>query len=215
MLLLTLLACFDTDSDALAEVDCATVEALPEGEILAIGDSMFDFIGGCGDAPDLTGVVLGEQIRNEAVGGATMLHDDIPGQYISGDWRWVIINGGGNDMDCDSESACMAILDEVETAWRGLLDDVTADGARAALVGYPDFSEDSESGELWAAMGGEMMSRMQSVADEYDDAFFVDLRGVMSGEEQPELFDDDQIHPSPAGASVIADAIAAVILENE
>lgn len=219
MLLLTLLAC-DTDgntplNESYRDVDCESIGSLPDGQILAIGDSMFDFIGECADAPDLTGVALGARVTNEAVGGATMLDNDIPSQYRSEDWRWVIIDGGGNDLDCESESACLAILDEVEAAWRDLLDAVTNDGAQAALVGYPDFSIDSESGELWALMGGEMMARMSDVADDYDGAFFVDLRGVMNGEAQPELFDDDLIHPSPAGAGVIADEIARVISAND
>lgn len=219
MLLLTIFACdveLDSSlSEPYTDVDCETVASLPEGEILAIGDSMFDFVGECADAPDLTGVVLGERVTNEAVGGATMLNDDIPSQYRSGDWRWVIIDGGGNDMECESESACLAILDEVEAAWRELLDTVTDDGAQVALVGYPDFSPDSESGELWSVMGGEMMERMSGVADDYDGVFFVDLREVMNGETQPELFDEDLIHPSPAGAGVIADEIARVISTND
>ena len=219
MLLLTLLACdIKLDSplnEPYTDVDCETVDSLPEGQILAIGDSMFDFIGDCGDAPDLVGVTLGARVSNEAVGGATMLNDDIPSQYRSSDWSWVIIDGGGNDMECDSQSTCMAILDEVEEAWRDLLDAVTDDGAQVALVGYPDFSPDSESGELWALMGEEMMGRMSGVADEYAGVFFVELRGVMNGEEQPELFDADLIHPSPAGAAVIADEIARVISAND
>ena len=200
----------ETDHDAETDIGCETVEALPDGQILAIGDSMFDFIGDCADAPDLVGVTLGARVTNEAVGGATML-DDIPGQYYAEDWRWVIINGGGNDMDCDSESACLAILDAVESAWRDLIEAVTDDGAQVALVGYPDFSEDSESGALWAELGGEMMERMSGVADAHDGVFFVDLREAMSGAAQPELFDADLIHPSPAGARVIADEIARVI----
>ena len=219
MLLLTLLACDVELNNPLSEphtdVDCETTASLPDGQILAIGDSMFDFIGDCADAPDLTGVALGARVTNESVGGATMLNNDIPSQYRSADWRWVIIDGGGNDMECDAESACTAILDEVEEAWRDLLDAVTDDGAQVALVGYPDFSPDSESGELWALMGEEMMDRMSGVADDYEEVFFVDLRGVMSGEAQPELFDEDLIHPSPAGAVVIADEIARVISTND
>lgn len=201
-------------SDVEWDGTCDPVEDLPDNNaLLAIGDSMFDWIDDCGDAPDLVGLILGEQVRNESVGGATML-GDIPGQYISGSWEWVIIDGGGNDMDCERTSDCREIIAEIVDTTHELLGEVLSDGAKVALVGYPNFRDDSEIAELWSNVGEEMMSSMEGVADAYDDVYFVDLRPVMDGADQPGLFDDDGLHPSASGAAVMATAIAGVIEAN-
>ena len=84
LLLLSLLACVDQEHSEGTEAGCDTVGDLPDnGAVQAIGDSMFDFVGGCQDAPDFASVALGERVENNAVGGATML-EDIPDQYQPG-----------------------------------------------------------------------------------------------------------------------------------
>lgn len=221
LLLLSLLACVDLyekgdhEHGEGTEAGCDTVGDLPDnGAVQAIGDSMFDFVGGCQDAPDFASVALGERVENNAVGGATML-EDIPDQYQPGGWEWVIVIGGGNDLDCDDVDSCTEILEEVEAVWRALTDEITDDGAKVALVGYPDFPSDNEEiGELWAELGSTYLSKMEAVADGNSSAYFVDLRAVMDGDEQPELFDDDLLHPSVSGARVMGEAIAEVISAN-
>ena len=128
MLLLMLIGCVempdagqpeDTDADFEDEEDegadlCGAVEALPySGVIPAIGGSLLDAVEGCGDAPHLVGLALGERVRSEVAGGASLM-EDIPGQYVSGGWEWAIVNGGANDLDCDSTDACSEVVDELE-----------------------------------------------------------------------------------------------------
>lgn len=193
---------------------CGAVEALPySGVILAIGDSLFDAVDGCGDAPHLVGLALGERVRSEAAGGASLM-EDIPGQYVSEGWEWVIVNGGANDLDCDSTAACSEVVDELEGVWHELIETIRDDGVRVVMVGYPQTKPGVEGGEIWDYGGEALMSMMDAVASRYDGVFFADTRPVMDGSTNPELFAADQLHPSAAGAVVMAEVIVQVMEDS-
>ena len=178
---------------------CAELERLGDGyRILAIGDSMLDWnVDACGAVPDFVGMMLGEPVDNQAVGGAVMVQE-IPGQFIEGPWDWVIINGGGNDVEvCESEEECLRQYGRAMRNLERLLDEVAVGGTQVALVGYPEFTD--EGVEIWSSFGDIAMSEMEARAASRDDVHFVDLRPWVNGEQQPHFFDDDLVHPSIAG----------------
>ena len=191
-----------------AELDvrtCHGEDAEGSARILAIGDSMQDFHESCDDVPGQAARQLGRTIESRAVGGATML-EEIPWQYVSGDWDWVLVNGGGNDLECEEQAACLEQLDEVIDTLDGLLETIARDGARIALLGYPDFPDEPR----WELAGEEMMTRYAALAAEHD-ALFIDLRPVIHAG-TPELF-ADEVHPTVEGAEVIGAEIARVLRE--
>ena len=97
-------------------------------------------------------------------------------------------------------------LDEVIDTLDGLLETIARDGARIALLGYPDFPDEPR----WELAGEEMMTRYAALAAEHD-ALFIDLRPVIHAG-TPELF-ADEVHPTVEGAEVIGAEIARVLRE--
>ena len=70
--------------------------------MLAIGDSFFDFHSDDESSiPHVAAAELGKTVANASVSGALLLEGDeaIPDQYVAGDWEWVIVDGGGNDVN--------------------------------------------------------------------------------------------------------------------
>ena len=126
-----------------------------EAEILAIGDSILAFhSGSCASIPDVAGETLGRPVRNAAKSGAKVspgfghIWGDIRNQYLEGDWDWVVVEGGVNDLnnDCDC-GECSEVLDSLVSE-DGAAGDVPQlvhraldDGARVALMGYYDVPE--------------------------------------------------------------------------
>ena len=106
---------------------CGAGPAGREARILAIGDSMMVWNGLIGQSiPDVLAEELAAPVVDRAVTGARMIYRlpitgaaglSIPKQYRGGDWDWVILNGGGNDLwfGCGCGS-CDAKLDRMLTA---------------------------------------------------------------------------------------------------
>ena len=204
-LLLLTSACSE---DEMSEVrTCgATGPTTEAATILAIGDSMQDFHESCDDVPGQVARELALVVESRAVGGATML-EDIPGQYVPGPWDWVLVNGGGNDIECEEVDECLPVLDEVVDTLDALLQTIGDDGASIALLGYPDFPDEPR----WELIGADMMTRYAALADAHD-AVFIDVRPVIHGG-TPELFADD-VHPTVEGATVISQEIARILSDR-
>ena len=91
------------------------------------------------------------------------------------------------------------------------VDEVVASGVRVAWMGYPELPEDAEHGFSSCMDELETFSdRLENMADADPDVIFVDARDVVQPDEDA-LFDDDNVHPSVEGSTVmgrhIADAI--------
>ena len=115
------------------------------------------------------------------------------------------------DLDCDAADACAEIVEELEEAWRELVQTIRDDGAQIVMVGYPQTKPGVEGGEMWDHGGEALMSMMAEVASRDDGVYFADTRPAMDGNVSPELFAEDQLHPSAAGAAVMADVIVQVM----
>ena len=73
-----------------------------DAELFAIGDSYLAWNREDGGSiPEIAGKELGLTVENISVSGAQMLGgpEAIPDQYVSSTWDWVVIGGGGNDVN--------------------------------------------------------------------------------------------------------------------
>ena len=208
--LLFFTACQESDHDEHGE---------STGRIQAIGDSFLDFYSEEEKSiPHVVGNVLGLAVQNNSISGAVVLGDGsegIPGQYESGSWDWVIVNGGGNDLeqeclcgDCDDYMNEIISEDTLSGTLPELLYTIQEDGNRIVLMSY--FSIPSEA-EEFSNCNDEldvMRERYQTFADIYDDVIFVDAGDVVSYNTQPEAYAEDFIHPSIEGSALIGAYVA-------
>lgn len=205
---------------ALPAVLFACAEPL-EGEILAIGDSAMAWNAEEGASiPDVVGEVLGVEVANAAVSGSMVLggEDAIPDQYVEGTWRWLVMTGGGNDLNDECGCGdCAGIMDELiaEDGDSGAIPDfvgrVVADGVRVAYLSYYDLPEGAEFGfddcddELDL-----MRERLALLAEAEPELVLVDGRDAFSAEEL-EYYDEDLVHPSIEGARALGELLAEAI----
>ena len=128
-----------TDAPDEGEADVASTD------LLAIGDSMLEWnIWDNGSIPEVAAKLAGMTVTNAAIGGAQFLPEDgIPSQYIPGDYKAVIVNGGANDLGegcvCGS---CLSQVDAIvnSTAQTGamvdLVNTLTVGATEVVLIGY-------------------------------------------------------------------------------
>ena len=93
--------------------------SIKNAKILAIGDSIFEWhIWNQHSVPEQLGRELGISVYNNAISGSLITEETPTGirnQYIEGDWEWVVMDGGGNDLNilcqCDK---CSETQEKVE-----------------------------------------------------------------------------------------------------
>lgn len=173
---------------------------------------------------------LGEPVPNHAIGGARMLYGlpisgamgmKISRQYRKGDWEWVVLNGGGNDLwlgcgcnSCDKRMNRMITKDGKTGAIPKLIDKLTAKGARVIYVGY------LRSPGAWSPIegcrdeGNELDARLSTMASARDDMFFVSLADLVPFGDRT-YHGVDMIHPSVKASREIGQMVAEVIREND
>lgn len=192
--------------------------------ILAIGDSVLAWHSWTGGSiPDVIAAELGELVVNAAVSGARLsranggfglLGADIGRQYRPGDWDWVIIDGGANDLrqECGC-SRCEATLDGIisRDAARGefpqLVDAAGGSGAQVMLVGYYG---PSVRGGPFAPCWDELQilnARLSALAAARAGVHYV-YSGAVMPPDRLDLYDPDLVHPSNAGAAAIGGLVA-------
>ncbi len=183
----------------------------PNGTVLAVGDSVFEWNLGSGQsAPQFAA----EDVYNASIGGTMMTGDDpIPDQYIEGNWEWILVDGGANDLNdlCECSEECGPVMDAIDEAFDRFVDERVSAGEKVLIWGYYDPPSDAEFG--FAECGeevDELAARQAAVAEAYDGAGFVDGR-ELSGDA---LFDEDRIHPSVEGSRAIGEQLR-LALETE
>lgn len=197
----------------------------PEGNIVAVGDSIFEWNADTGRSiPEVIAEARGQEVDNRAISGAMVLEgrDNIPGQLVGSGWDWLVMDGGGNDLNdlcgcggCDSVLDALVSADGASGAVPDLVIPTAASGTRVAIVGYaglPDGAEFgfSECGEELEALS----ARYAALADATDGVIFVDARDVVTGDDA-EMFDEDLVHPSVAGSEAIGLYVAAAMTAAE
>ncbi len=121
--------------------------------ILVIGDSLIasHSISGRGIANRLE-QFLKTPVKDNSVAGARMIYNlpitgamglSIPRQFREGDWDWVIVNGGGNDVwlgcgcnNCERKINRMIAKNGRKGVIPGLVSKIRKSGARVLYLGY-------------------------------------------------------------------------------
>ena len=203
---------------------CPEIDEMKEANIQLVGDSLFGSAadGGASIAGFMS-LKLELRVTDHAIPGATVIGEDgIPSQYVSGDWEWTIVDGGGNDAmaycsEGDDEE-CDEKLDEIITDDnKGLIPDlinkVKNDGSKVLILGYYNVPEGSEFDDLILEI--EILNdRYKEYAEVNDDVYFISLKDIMSPEETPDYYSDDLVHPSEEGHKVIGEHIVDFITAN-
>lgn len=218
VLLLALTGCDELDDDDAVEI--------PEGaEILAIGDSIFDWnVDEEASIPHVLGETLGIPTVNAAVGGTLLTGDEepIPSQYVAGTaWSWVVMDGGGNDLnDRCGCGACDAVMNEIVApngsgVLRSFVEERVAEGTKVMFMGYPDLPAGAQFGFDRCDDEIETLSaRVADLARDIDGMYFADARDVVSSADV-DLFDEDRVHPSIEGSRVMGEFLAQAIQQAQ
>lgn len=206
-----------------------SAEASKPPRILVIGDSLLASHGLSGrSVGHHLSRLLKAQVKNRPVVGARMIYKlpitgamglSIPKQWRPGDWDWVVMNGGGNDLwlGCGcNEDACDRKMSRLiaENGRKGAIPMLAAkirkSGARVIIVGYlrsPGFSSPIESCK---DEGDELEARITRLAALDPGITFHSLTDLVPHGDLS-FHAADRIHPSLKASEAIAGRIARII----
>ena len=221
---LTALACFLIGGAAAAS---AQDEAVDPPRILAIGDSLMAWHSISGRAiPDIVADELEEPTENRSFGGARMIFKvpflggagmQISHQIIEGDWDWVVMNGGGNDLwfGCGCQK-CDAKLDRLitdegdEGEIPRVINEIRETGAKVLYFGYLRSPGVDSMIEECRDEGDELERRIASFAKSAKGVYFLSNTDLVP-EGDLSYHGIDRIHPSLKASGEIGKRIAALI----
>lgn len=208
----------------------ACTEAVPTDKpahILAMGDSLMSWHGESDAAvSDAMEDILGEQVIDRSVPGARIFYNlpvtgamgmNISKQYRPGAWKWVVLNGGGNDLwfgcacwRCDRKMTRMIAPDGSDGTIPQLVRRIRATGARVIYVGYLRSPGVDSAIEHCRDEGDEFDKRLARMAALDDGVYFVSLADLVPYGDRSYHW-VDMIHPSTKASRAIAERIAAII----
>lgn len=214
-------------SPANAEGREPTTRERPPARVLVMGDSLLaaHALTGRGIAGRLQ-AHLGETVRDHSVVGARMLYPlpisgafglSIPKQFRKGEWEWVVLNGGGNDLwlgcgctNCDRTIGRLISEDGAKGEIPRLVARIRATGAQVLYLGYMRSPGRYSPIESCAAMGAELETRIEKLAGRDRGVAFHSLADLMP---QGDLsyHGIDRIHPSLKASDIIARRLARII----
>lgn len=192
--------------------------------ILLMGDSMMAMHGMTG-ASVSHGLEqeLREPVVDRSVSGARFLYRlpisgaaglNITKQYREGDWDWVVLNGGGNDIlfgcgcgPCAQRLNKLISKDGRKGAIPGFVSRLRRDGAQVLFVGYLRTPGVTSPIEHCVDEGREMDARLARLAALDRGVHFLSLDGLVpEGDRSYHAL--DLVHPSAKGSAAIAALIA-------
>lgn len=199
--------------------------------ILLMGDSLFAVHGMTGQSV-ANGVerALKEPVVDRAVSGARFVYRlpisgaaglSIPKQYRAGDWDWIVLNGGGNDIwfgcgcgRCGRKMDQLISKDGRRGAIPGFASRMRATGAQVIYVGYMRTPGVTSPIEGCADEGDEMDRRAARLAALDRGVHFVPLADLVPHGDRS-FHGIDLIHPSPKASAAIGARIARIIAQSE
>lgn len=173
---------------------------------------------------------LGEPVASTAVSGARVLYNlpisgamgmKIGSQLRKGDWDWIVLNGGGNDLwfgcgcgTCRRKMDRLISEDGTQGAIVMLVQALRDTGAQVAWVGY------LRSPGVWSPIegcrdnGDALEARIDRLAALDPGVHFVSLSDLVPHGDRS-FHGVDMIHPSLKGSRAIGQRVAAVIRAND
>jgi len=213
----------------------ACVEPIEQGSaggtrILAMGDSMMAWNSAGGNSVShAVERVLGEDVIDRSVPGAHIIYElpisgalglRISKQYVPGDWDWVILNGGGNDLwlgcgcnACDRRMARMISQDGSIGEIPRLVAQLRADGAKVVYLGYLRTPGRDSPIEACAPVGDELEDRLAQMAAADQGVYFISNKDVVPDGDLS-FHAADRIHPSAKGSAALGARVARLIRRN-
>lgn len=211
-------------------VGCVTVgpEATRDApRILAMGDSMMSWNGGGGNSiPEVIANELRQPVMSRAVSGAHVIYNlpitgsaglKISRQYVKGDWDWVVLNGGGNDLwlgcncnDCGARMNKMISQDGSKGVIPSNVAKLRATGAQVIYLGYLRSPGVGSIIEHCRDDGDELERRLARMAQGMNGVHFLSVSGMVpSGDRSFHAV--DMIHPSVKASHEIGKRAAAIM----
>ena len=188
-----------------------------DAKILVIGDSIFEWhIWNQHSAPEHLEDEVGISVFNNARSGSLITEEistGIRNQYIEGDWKWVVMDGGGNDLNTLCQCGnCNDVQDEVESTYKEfLLQLLEQEDLKIIIWGYYGLPKRAKYGFDECHDDFEELSRRQkTLSDMNERIIFVDGRVKITGDDTS-YFYIDKLHPSRKGAETIGRQLSEVI----
>ena len=205
-------------------------ETVTRGEnarILAMGDSLLaaNMLSEASISHRLE-ALLGEPVVDRSVVGASMLYAlpltgamglNISQQYYSGNWDWIILNGGGNDLwlgcgcqRCEAKMNKLIAPDGGNGEIPQLVGNLRNTGAKIIYVGYLRSPGRGSPIEHCRDEGDELEARLARLAKASDGVHFLSLRDLVPYGDRS-FHAADMIHPSQKASDRIAREIFRII----
>ncbi|WP_342588808.1 SGNH/GDSL hydrolase family protein [Roseovarius aestuariivivens] len=195
--------------------------------ILLMGDSMMSVHGMTGaSVSHAVEKRLREPVVDRSVAGARFLYKlpisgaagmNITKQYRAGNWDWVILNGGGNDILfgcgcglCGHKIDRLISEDGRKGVIPGFISKLRQDGAQVLFVGYMRTPGVTSPIEHCVDEGREMDARLARLAELDRGVHFLSLEGLVPNGDRS-FHALDLIHPSAKGSDAIGARIVTEI----
>ncbi len=202
-----------------------------DARILAMGDSLMAWHGVTGRSiPHAISRELEEPVVNRSIGGARILYAlpisgaigmKISKQYRPGNWDWIVLNGGGNDLwlgcgcgRCERKMNRMISQDAKTGAIPELVARLRATGAQIVYVGYLRSPGVGSVIDGCRDEGDELEQRISTLAQQTEGMHFLSLVDLVPHGDRS-YHGLDMIHPSLKASKEIGRLIAEIIDKNE
>lgn len=172
---------------------------------------------------------LGEQVVDRSVPGAMILTSlpisgsiglNIGKQYAPGNWDWIVLNGGGNDLvfgcgcnQCAGRMEWMISGDGRIGEIPNLVTKLRSTGARVVYVGYLRSPGVGSIIDGCRDDGDNFEARIDRMAQGQDGVFFVSLADLVPNGDRS-FHGVDMIHPSIKASNRIGQMVAQIIARN-
>ncbi len=195
--------------------------------ILALGDSMMAWNSGASaSVSHAMENTLGEEIVDRSVVGASVLYAlpisgslglRISAQFVPGNWDWVVMNGGGNDLwlgcgckPCDKQMDRMLSADGKTGRVADLVAQIRKGGAKVIYLGYLRTPGRDSPVDACRDLGDAFEQRLTSMAARDRGVFFISNADLVPNRDLS-FHAADRVHPSPKGSAAIAARAARII----
>lgn len=207
-----------------------TVSRNENPRILTMGDSLLSAHAMTKKSvSDSIEAMLGEQVVDRSVPGARIVYAlpisgamgmKIEKQFTPGDWDWVVLNGGGNDLLL----GCGCVLCKTKLnrliSYNGkygeiprLVSSLRRKGARVIYVGYLRSPGLGSPIEHCKKDGDELERRIDMMAQEDDGIYYLSLQDLVPYGDRS-YHGLDMIHPSVKASTEIGKRIAKIIAQQ-
>lgn len=207
-----------------------TVQPDQPSRILAMGDSLLAWHSLAGKSiSDTVSRELQEPVVDRSVSAARIIYKlpisgaagmNIGKQYTPGEWDWVIVNGGGNDLwlgcgcfACNRKMDKLISAEGLDGAIPAMLSELRATGAKVIYVGYLRSPGVGSLIEHCRDEGNELEARISRLAAQDEGIFFLSNKDLVPYGDRS-YHAADMIHPSIKASGEIGRKVAEIIREN-